>query len=89
MKTRNSAKQPPLDIDADDVIESDIELRCEGGTLHGFLRTIHGIRCIETKCHNIRCTQGNARSVFHYLSVETGALVDTVIYKNAPGRNGR
>jgi hypothetical protein len=86
-KSRTNA-QAPLGIDTDEV-EPDIEIRCDGGALLGILRTMHGKRCIETKCHHIRCTQGGAVSVFHYHSLETGALVDTVIYKNAPGRTKR
>jgi hypothetical protein len=70
-------------------IKPDTEMRCEG-TLHGVIRTHLGKRCIEHKCHHIACTKGRPVSVFHYHSVETGELVDTVVYNKSPfERNGR
>lgn len=70
---------------APDVYEEDHELRCNG-TLHGILRVHRGIRCIEHKCHHIRCTKGKAVTVYHYHSLQTGDLVDTVTYQNSPRR---
>lgn len=67
---------------APDVREEDAELRCKAGVLAGIIRTHQGIRCVEVKCTHWRCTQGEAVSVFHYYSCETGALVDTVIYRD-------
>lgn len=67
---------------------ADIELRCRG-TLHAIIRTHHGIRCIEQKCHHIACTKGRAVSVFHYYSALTGDLVDTVTYNNDPVNRSR
>ncbi|UOW92910.1 hypothetical protein SEA_LEOPARD_32 [Mycobacterium phage Leopard] len=67
----------------DERIEEPVELRCS--TLHGVLKLHNGIHCVEVKCHHIRCTKGEAVSVFHYFSRETGALVDTVRFQD-PGR---
>jgi hypothetical protein len=64
--------------------EASHELRC-AGTLHGVIKIHHGIRCVESKCHHIRCTKGRAVNVFHYHSLQTGELVDTVTYQD-PGR---
>ena len=64
-----------------------VELRCSG-TLHGVLKVHHGVRCLESKCHQFRCTKGRAVAVFHYYSLETGELVDTVTYQD-PGRKFR
>jgi hypothetical protein len=58
-----------------------IELRC-GGTLHGVLKMHNGEVCLEKKCHHIKCTKGKAGSHFHYFSLQTGDLVDTVIYRD-------
>lgn len=58
-----------------------VELRCPG-TLQGIIKDHNGIRCLEEKCHHIRCTKGMAVSIFHYYSLLTGELVDTVEYKN-------
>jgi hypothetical protein len=70
-------------------LKDDVELRC-AGTLHGILRTHHGVRCVEEKCHHIACTKGRPVSVFHYYCVKTGTLVDTVIYNRSPfERNGK
>jgi len=70
------------------VTAKDVELRCDNGALHGIFRQHHGQNCIEIKCSNWYCTKGKTVTTFHYYSLETGALVDTVRYKNAPGRNG-
>lgn len=68
-------------------VRDDVELRCPNGHLQGILRTHQGIRCLEQKCHNWYCTKGKTVTTFHYYSLETGALVDTVVYQNHP--NGR
>lgn len=60
------------------------ELRCSG-TLHGVIKQHNGIRCLESKCHHIRCTKGKAVNVFHYYSLTTGDLVDTKVFQD-PGR---
>jgi len=68
-------------------VADDHELRC-AGTLHGVRRQHQGHDCIEFKCHHIACTKGRAVAVFHYFSLKTGDIVDTVIYRNDPIRNG-
>ena len=72
-----------------DVAVDGLELRCDNGALHGILRKHHGVMCIEQKCSNWNCTKGKTVTTFHYYSLETGALVDTVRYKNALERNGK
>lgn len=67
-------------VDDDD----SMQLRCNG-TLHGVIKNHNGIRCLESKCHHIRCTKGKAVSVFHYYSLQTGDLVDTNVFQD-PGR---
>lgn len=67
-----------------DVFDDECELRCPG-TLHGIIKWHKGLRCLESKCHHIRCTEGKAVSVFHYHSLLTGELVDTEVFKD-PGR---
>jgi hypothetical protein len=64
--------------------DAEFELRCDGAVLHGIFRTHHGTRCLETKCSHFRCTQGKAVNVFHYYSLETGELVDTIRYSKNP-----
>ena len=54
-----------------------VELRCPG-TLQGIIKLHNGVRTLEEKCHHIRCTKGRAVSIFHYYSLSTGELVDTV-----------
>lgn len=61
--------------------ESSVELRCPG-TLQGIIKEHNGFRVLEEKCHHIRCTKGKAVSVFHYYSLETGELVDTIKFKD-------
>jgi hypothetical protein len=67
------------------VEEFEGELRCLG-TMHGVVKYHHGSRCLETKCHHIRCTKGRAVAVLHYYSLETGALVDTVVFQDPTRR---
>jgi hypothetical protein len=71
------------DVPVDEEFEG--EIRC-GGTLLGIIRKHHGIRCWESKCHHIKCTKGKAVAVFHYHSLQTGDLVDTVIFQDAARR---
>jgi hypothetical protein len=70
---------------APNVEEFDGELRC-GGTMHGVIKYHHGVRCLETKCHHIRCKEGKPVSVLHYFSLDTGVLVDTVIFQDPASR---
>lgn len=64
-------------------LEIGMELRCN--TLHGIVKLHHGIKCLEIKCHHPKCTKGRAVTMFHYYSLKTGDLVDTVTYQD-PGR---
>ena len=65
--------------------EYPIELRCDGGMLHGILK--NGL--LEIKCHHIRCTKGT-RAVFHYYDPQTGVLRNTEVFNDpVPHMKGR
>lgn len=75
----------------DERLDEPEELRCDNGVLHGIIKPHNGVRCFEVKCRHYGCTKGKAVSVFHYFSLLTGDLVDTVTYQD-PGKrfsNGR
>lgn len=57
------------------------QFRCSS-TLHAISRIHDGVRRLEAKCHHPRCTKGRTVDVYHYFSLETGALVDTVEFKS-------
>jgi len=56
------------------------ELRCDWGSMHGYLDETTGL--VEVKCRNPKCGAKAGVVVLHRFDVKSGALEETVKFKD-------